>query len=417
MEEIKKTKKYGLILVILCSAVYMISYITRINYSSVLVEIISAEGYTKSAASVALTAMFITYGFGQIISGFMGDRFKPEKLIFGGLLLSGLMNILIPLAQSTLQMTAIWAVNGFAQALMWPPIVKILTKYLSVEKYKSQVIFIGWGGQLGTVLVYLISPVTISVFNWRAVFYTAAACAILMAVVWIAVIYKIEANIEPNQIYSEIKKESLKKAKSVKMPSYAVLYLCVVILAVAAQGLLRDGIMTWMPTYIKEQFNATSSIAILTGVGLPVFGIFVSYFATYFNRRFVKNENLASAVFFGVCFICNLLLCFTYDKNPAISVSMLTLINATTHGINLMFTCMIIPYFNKYGKVSFITGLVNSATYIGSALSTYVIPKIAEAFGWGGTMFAWCIAGAVGIAFSVGTAGMLKKIKKVAFKA
>ena len=70
-------KKQANLLILFCTAVYAVSYLTRINYSAVLVEIIKSEGYSKSSASMALTALFITYGFGQVISGFLGVKLKP----------------------------------------------------------------------------------------------------------------------------------------------------------------------------------------------------------------------------------------------------------------------------------------------------------------------------------------------------
>ena len=67
--------------IVLCSLTYFISYLTRINYGAVIVEIVRTEGITKSAASLATTGSFITYGLGQIISGYLGDRMRPKYLI------------------------------------------------------------------------------------------------------------------------------------------------------------------------------------------------------------------------------------------------------------------------------------------------------------------------------------------------
>ena len=79
------------LLILLSAAVYFSSYLTRLNYSAVLVEMIASEHYTRSAASAALTGLFITYGAGQLLSGYLGDRTKPQLLIFAGLLVSAAM--------------------------------------------------------------------------------------------------------------------------------------------------------------------------------------------------------------------------------------------------------------------------------------------------------------------------------------
>ena len=73
-------------LVAICSLTYFCSYLTRINYAAVMVEVISSEGVSRVEASAALTGLFIFYGAGQLVSGYLGDRLAPQKLVFSGLL-------------------------------------------------------------------------------------------------------------------------------------------------------------------------------------------------------------------------------------------------------------------------------------------------------------------------------------------
>lgn len=54
---------------ILFAATYMISYITRINYSAIIAEMETAAQMSKSLLWLAVTGSFIAYGAGQIISG------------------------------------------------------------------------------------------------------------------------------------------------------------------------------------------------------------------------------------------------------------------------------------------------------------------------------------------------------------
>lgn len=79
---------------------------------------VTDTGLSKSSLSWALTGLFITYGTGQLISGYFGDKFQPKKLVAAGLCTTIIINILIPLCNSSALMTALWCVNGFAQAFM-----------------------------------------------------------------------------------------------------------------------------------------------------------------------------------------------------------------------------------------------------------------------------------------------------------
>ena len=50
----------------------------------------------------------------------------------------------------------------------------------------------------------------------------------------------------------------------------------------------------------------------------------------------------------------------------------------------------------KYGNVSTASGVINSCTYIGSAISTYGIALISERLGWSFTIITWIVIGTLG---------------------
>lgn len=385
--------------VFLCAVIYFVSYVTRINYSAVLVEIMKNEGYSKTAASVPLTGLFIVYGIGQLISGFLGDRFSPEKIIFTGLFITAAMNMALPFATSTHVMTVIWSINGFAQALMWPPLVKILSKHLTRDDYSLNIVYIHFGSSLGTIFVYAVSPVIISVSSWKYVFFGAASIAVIVAVVWISLVFRIESHAQ--EVESEIplmtqNANDTKKGK-ITFTKAAIILLTLIMVTNIFQGLLRDGITTWMPTYMSDTFGFDSSSAILTGVALPIATMIVSKFTATIYRRIFKNEAKCTTLFFTVCTACCLVLCIAQGTNPALSTVMLMVANAATHAINFMYTSIAVSKFERFNRTSFVTGAINSSVYIGSAVSTYGIAAITTHFGWSGTMITWFSASVIGL--------------------
>ena len=165
------------ILIGFCVAAYFVSYITRINYGTVLLEIVNSEGITKMSASMAVTGSFVTYGIGQLISGWLGDRIKPRYLMFIGLMVSAGMNVCVPLFSRPAAMLVFWCINGFAQALMWPPMVRLLSDYLDQDTYKKSCVWVSWGSFAGTIFLYLFAPVCIVWKGWRSLFFLCAGCA------------------------------------------------------------------------------------------------------------------------------------------------------------------------------------------------------------------------------------------------
>ena len=371
---------------ILFMFMYMVSYITRINYGAVISEMVASTAFSKAMLSMAVTGSFITYGAGQVISGICGDRISPKKLIFCAFWVTSAMNILIPLCQNPYQMLVVWSINGFSQAFMWPPLIKIMLSVFSDEEYSLASVTVSWGSSLGTIIIYLFSPVLITVFSWRAVFFVAAAVGILMALIW-------KKACPETNFDSPSSGESEKEQK--KQPIFTPV-LCVVMIAIILQGMLRDGVTTWMPSYISETYNFSSSVSILTGVIMPLFSVLSFQIASRIYMYKLKNPMTCAAAIFGCGTLSSMLLWLVTGKNAALSVLFSAMITGCMHGANLILICYIPAFYKKYGSISTISGVLNSCTYIGSAISTYGIALISENMGWGFTVFSWIIIAALG---------------------
>jgi len=385
MDTRKNTKARSLVL--LFSFTYFISYITRTNYATIVSEMVTSLQQPKSALAVALTGSFITYGVGQLISGFFGDKIQPKRLVALGLILTCCMNVLIPLCRNTVQMTVVWCINGFAQSFMWPPIVKLMAMLLTVEDYNRGCVRVSWGGSLGTMFVYLAAPLLITLAGWKSVFFMSAVLGALGLLLWWKFCPEITMTAAPRQ--------GAESAAGVRLFSPL---LVMSLIAIILQGTLRDGVTTWMPSYIAEEFHFSNEIAILVGVLLPLFAIVCHQATETLYEKKLNNMFLCSAVLFGVGALAALGLYGVTGKNAGLSVAFSAVLAGSMHGVNLLLICLLPPVFAKGGKVSTISGVMNSCTYIGSALSTYVIPLAAEQAGWSVTLLLWlgiAVAGAL----------------------
>lgn len=382
-------------LTLLCAAVYFCSYLTRLDYGAVMVEMVRAEGFSRVDASAALTGLFITYGFGQLISGYLGDRVKPQLLIFFGLIACGLMNLLIPFCPSPAWMTVVWSVNGLAQAMMWPPLVRIMSQHMTESEYKVATVHVSWGSSLGTIVIYLMIPLLLKVSSWRGVFYCAAAVGMGMAAFWMARYGRVERTL-PLQEQAAPADEPGDAGKSGGGLRALMPLLAIMMGVIICQGTLRDGITTWMPTYLADTYHMESGKSILTGVLLPLFGMVCYQIVLWMNRKLVENELQCAAIIFGVGLVSLLALRLLHAHSFALSVLILAFAVASMHGVNLIMTCMTPKYLAGSGKISMISGLLNACTYIGSALSMYGVALIADRFGWTVTEILWCAVALIG---------------------
>ena len=386
-------------LTFLLTLVYFASYVTRINFGTIMVEFIAAERVSKASASLITTVAFITYGAGQLLSGVLGDKFLPTKLILFGLLASVCCNIVLPFCSPTiLLMVVVWGINGLAQAFMWPPIVKILSSALSDTDYGKSVAKICYGSAAGTLATFLLCPVIISVSNWKFVFWVSALVGVVVSFLWFVCSKTLLGSIE----FVSSKKE-VAHSVAIDTPILRVMkaILPIVLVSILMQGMLRDGISTWVPTYVSETFNLGSEVSILVSVVLPIFHVICTMF-TYFVYKTLKNDVFLSIItFFGGVSLVLVLFKLFGGTNIAFAILMLALINGFIHCVNALQTCYIPTYYKDSGKISTYSGILNFATYVGSALSTYLFAKLSEMIGWDGTIVSWVIIGALGTGLTV----------------
>ena len=306
-----KNKNQNL-LVLLCSLVYFISYVTRINYQAIISELVVAEGISKDIASFAITGLFITYGTGQILCGILGDRIKPQHIILTGLIVTTIMNILLPLYVNPVYMTVIWCINGFAQAMMWPPIVKILTTYLDDYAYSKACVTVSYGSQLGTIVVYLLSSLFAAMHSWRMLFYVSTVAGVIGIILFKAGFEKTVTPLET--VERKIVEQEQGEIKTFKLSSW-ILVIFSVMFAIMLQGSLRDGVTTWMPSLINEVYGIDTSGAIVTSIVLPVFSIFCFWLSQRIFTKFFKNEVVCAGVIFASVFASSVLLWLFYDNS------------------------------------------------------------------------------------------------------
>lgn len=391
-------KRYVTALSLLCAVTYLVSYLTRKNFSAVISEYVVAEGVTKSAASVVTVAMFVCYGIGQLISGWLGDHLPPEAVIVGGLSATTILNLSVPfIGSNTALLAVIWGLNGVAQAMLWPPMVRILNQYLSPEDYKKACVNVSIGGSIGTISIYLVSSFFIKISSWRTVFFFSAAAGLAMAVAFAIASRVIESKaveVEPHEHEGKPGWQAMEHKKHINI--FTASPLIIIMIVIICQGMLRDGVETWMPSYLHDSFGLDTSSSILTSVGLPIFSILSIKLTSFLYIRFFKSEMVCGAVIFGVGLVASALLGTFANTSVILSTLLVVIIAGAMHGVNLILTCYVSAEYGKYGRVSFISGLLNSCTYVGSAIFTYGVAKLADMFDWQTTIFCWAAVALLG---------------------
>ena len=365
----------------LCCLVYFMSYMTRMNYAACLAEIQDSLALTKSIVSLPVTGSFLTYGAGQLLCGFLGDRFSPRKMIATGLAATCACNLLVGLFPDIRLIIPVWCLNGLFQSM------------LDEKQYQKCCVQVSMASSAGTIFVYLFVPLCIRFASWRAAFLFPAFAGVLTALAWFTGIGRLQADGQ-NAIHA-IHVESSEQS-SVRLTTLLFqAALLPAMLAIVLHGILRDGITTWMPVYISETFGLSNSVSILTAAVLPVFSILSIYLASALLER-IRNEFTASALLFGAAAACSALLVFLYQHGPVPSVVLMTLTAGCMYGINLFLISRLPAHFSRFGKVATVSGILNASTYVGSALSAWLFGMISDLFGWIAVISVWIVIALAG---------------------
>lgn len=373
----------------LCCLVYFTSYITRTNYGAVMSELIPALNLTKSLASMAVTGSFITYGLGQLLCGWLGDRIQPRRMISFGLFCTALCNFIMPALSNPYLMAILWSCNGFFQSMLWPPLVRMMADHMSSSQYARATVSVNAMASIGTICVYLLTPVCISVANWHSVFLLPALFGLFVTALW--TIFTRSLNSAPC-----VKSAQTSSGCSVGLGKIILLSaLPVIIVAIILQGLIRDGVTTWMPIYLTESFNIPNEISILISSILPLFSILGIFLASKLDKA-VGNEVRSAFFLFTLASVCGILLVPLWNQSLIAVLLLFSVLYAAICGINLLLISRLPQHFLSYGCVSVISGLLNAFTYVGSSLSSFGVGHLAECFDWKFILGFWTTAALIG---------------------
>lgn len=384
----------------LCWIVYFCTYLGRLNYSASLTEIIGTEGFSKGEAGLIGTGFFFAYGIGQLISGFLGDHLSPKWMIFGGMVISGFVNLGMSVLNNAYVMTIVWCANGLAQAFIWSPMIRLLYEYLKTDTRLKACLYLNSTVPIGTMAAYGITAVIISKGTWRNVFLMAAAVLILIGCVWLFGMTVVEQYAKK---HGEIEEQVLLRQEEKKEKQEGFAWKTVLISsgllflmgALIAQGALKDGVTTWIPTYINETYEVGSITAILSTMVIPIFNLVGVYLASVVNQKWGKGEIKTAGIFFVVCAGSLSILWGSSGKSLIISLLMLAFSTTAMMAVNTMLIAVLPSRFGVIGKASSISGILNSSVYIGGAISTYGIGALSNAWGWSKTIFLWLICAVI----------------------
>lgn len=392
-----KDKKTGTVLFIMCFTLYLCCYFGRLNFSAALAGIVSEGTLSKTWGGTISSCFFFCYGAGQLVNGFLGDRVSPFKMISSGLFITATCNLFMVFLKNPLYMSIAWGINGFSQSMLWPPILIIFSHILSEEQSRKAYINITPSVPSGTLGAFLSSTILMRFWGWRSVFVFAAALLYIVFAAFIGVYFYAKPRLIKGNPETEKPKEQDTAEKVPLMKLFGVSGLVFTFIPVAVHGMLKDGVMTWVPAMMTEVYTLMPFFSVFLSIILPIVNLSGAYLGQYIFGRHIKDEMSASMLFFVIA-VLPLSFMLLIGKIPPVAVSvLLSAVTSCMFAINYLTITLAAVRFKKYGCVSTVSGLLNGIAYLGCAVSTYAFGYIAENFGWYSTVVSWILLCAVAV--------------------
>lgn len=398
-----------------CFLAYLCSYIGRKNFSACIPAMIEDGFLTKTFGGYISASYMIVYCAGQLINGILGSRYKPVYMISIGLFGAAVCNLLMGVMPSAIPMPVIWAVNGLAHSMLWAPIIRVFTDQIPDERRLWAGANIGASCCLGAVLAFVIPAIVLKYSTWRNVFFLSSIILFASFFIWILGNHKLRDYLkfigitckhERAHVYKKTSRDdndvNLTNAHPKKNTLIGIVLasgIWMVFFALLCNGALRDGVESWVPTFLKEQFNISTSLASLISVVVPVVSISGTYTSNWLNNRYIKNELYTAGIAFIIASVAVLGIFFTRNTNALVCALFLSISTAAMWGANHMFLTQLPYNFAKYNLSASATGLFNSVIYLSSAISSGIYGILADNVGWEVLIYVWFFAGIAGVIF------------------
>lgn len=382
-----KDKNGANLLITLGWVIYTVSYLGKVNYSANITQIIDFYGVTKSEAGIAPTLFFFAYGIGQVVNGFLCRKYNIKWMIFCSLFVSAIINFTVAISSDFFIIKWLWMINGFVLSVLWPTLIRLLSEVLPRKDFGKSSIVMGSTVASGTLMIYGLSSIFAQFNKFKLAFYMAAISDFIVAVLWLFV-YKKAIKMSTNEKSKDEVVENCVKSSNFTDSQNTIdwhsffITISIICFCSVCVNLIKDGLTTWVPSILKEEFFIKDSLSILLTVLLPVVAIFGNAFAHRIHKKIPDYITHCFIVFMlmGV-FIIDIIVCLRIKQALFTLIGLIT-VSFFASSLNSLIT-NIFPMLMS-GKINsgLYAGVLNGFCYLGSTISSFGLGYIAENFGW-----------------------------------
>ena len=394
-------------------------YLCRANMSFALPGLGTEFGLSKTLLGLLGTCLFIMYSLGQFVNGQLGDKFGARKLVFVGMIVSSLLNIVFSFSTAFGFMMVVWGLNGYFQSMGWSPQVKTMANWFTVAQRGKWMGLMGSCYQIGNAVSWLLASYLAANYGWRALFWVPAILFLISSIHFVIRLRNApeEVGLPPIEQLRKIAAGEALETKSLDPTSAPVcrvtedkhmgfgytVKMCVtnpriwaVSVAFFCLDIIRYGFFYWAPVFLIEVQGASISSAGLSVAVLPIAGSAGSIVCGWATGRFFDNRRapVICLCLFGLAIFSYL---FYYAPPGAWiwGLICLAVIGFCTYGAHVLMVGHAAQDFAGRKAAASAAGFIDGFGYIGASMTGVFTGWLVDNYSWTAGFWYWIIAALV----------------------
>lgn len=358
-----------------CYFAYTATYVARLNLSMASPGLI-VSGLMDAARIGLLGSVFsVVYAAGRLVNGWLSDRVSPRLMICSGLVLVSVSNLCIGFFPPFAGIALLWAVNAYAQSMLWSSILRLLSAIYDENTAKKKASYMVTAVATGNILGILINSAVIERAGVAWAFFVPGGITLVMATAVLAAARRTPVA-APEAGKARVG-ELLRDAEFRAMLIPAVCH-----------GAIKDNISLWMAVYIVERFGIRLGESAYYVLLIPTVGLAARLCCPLCYRLSRNRERPVLVAAFLLCTAAAVLLALEPDS-PLAAVLLLSLLYAAASVIDTTIVTVFPIRYAGRGTVASASGIQGFATYLGAAIASAVYGYTIKAVGYGPMFISW----------------------------
>lgn len=358
---------------------YSAVYIARLNLSMAAPKLLEDSILSTKQIGYLGAVFSVVYAIGRLLNGWLSDRVAPYIMICSGLVLIGTSNFAFGMLPVFPALLLFWAVNAFAQSMLWSSILCVLVRIFRQETSSKASSYMVTSVAFGNIVAIILNTGIINSLGVKYAFFVPGLISLVMAVIVLFLIFRIKNPIElknrrPDSVFNLLRQKTL----------------ILSILMALFHGMIKENVTVWMAVYFVDTYAINLSDTSNFVLFIPLVG-FIGRIAYPVLYRFCsKNEHTTSILGFSFCSVAAFLIVI-FKVNAIWSLVFLSVIYASVSLVNTSLLSIVPIDFSKTGNVASVSGILDFATYSGGGIGSLVYGLVIAHIGYAPMFLSWAI--------------------------